>query len=45
MTITWNYAAGAADGRRLQGGLREGGGGKVVEELYLPFPDVEFQAL
>ena len=45
MTITWKYAAGDEIGRS---GFKEGfekGGGKVVKELNLPFPDVEFQAL
>jgi len=44
VTITWNYAAGAES----VGGFKEAfekGGGKVVEELGLPFPNVEFQAL
>ena len=44
VTITWRYAAGAEQ----MGGFKEGfakAGGKVVEELTLPFPEVEFQAL
>ena len=44
MTITWKYAA----GDESVGGFKEGfekGGGKVVKELTLPFPNVEFQAL
>ena len=43
-TITWKYAAGAEQ----MGAFKEGFtalGGKVVEELTLPFPEVEFQAL
>ncbi|MBV9077262.1 MAG: ABC transporter substrate-binding protein [Methylobacteriaceae bacterium] len=43
-TITRRYAAGAEQ----MGGFKEGftkAGGKVVEELTLPFPEVEFQAL
>jgi branched-chain amino acid transport system substrate-binding protein len=44
VTITWKYAA----GDESVGGFKEAfekGGGKVVEELSLPFPGVEFQAL
>ena len=44
VTITWKYAA----GEQSIGGFRESfekGGGKVVKELYVPFPTVEFQAL
>ena len=44
MTITWNYAAGAETVRGFREGL-EKGGGKVVKDLTLPFPNVEFQAL
>jgi branched-chain amino acid transport system substrate-binding protein len=44
MTITWNYAAGAESTKGFIEGL-EKGGGKVVKELNLPFPNVEFQAL
>jgi branched-chain amino acid transport system substrate-binding protein len=43
-TITWKYAA----GEQSVGGFKESfekGGGKVVKELYVPFPNVEFQAL
>ncbi len=43
-TITWKYAA----GEQSVGGFRESfeqGGGKVVRDLYVPFPTVEFQAL
>jgi branched-chain amino acid transport system substrate-binding protein len=43
-TITWRYTAGAEQ----MGGFKEGftkAGGKVVEELTIPFPEVEFQAL
>jgi branched-chain amino acid transport system substrate-binding protein len=44
VTITWKYAAGdeAAHGFRE---AFEKGGGEVVKELSLPFPNVEFQAL
>jgi branched-chain amino acid transport system substrate-binding protein len=44
VTITWKYAA----GEESIGGFSEGltkGGGKVVKELWVPFPQVEFQAL
>ena len=44
VTITWKYAA----GDESVGGFKEGlekGGGQVVKELSLPFPNVEFQAL
>jgi branched-chain amino acid transport system substrate-binding protein len=44
VTLTWKYAA----GDESVGGFKEGfeaGGGKVVKELNLPFPNVEFQAL
>jgi branched-chain amino acid transport system substrate-binding protein len=44
VTITWKYAA----GDESVGGFKEAfekGGGKVVEELAVPFPSVEFQAL
>ena len=44
MTITWKYAA----GDESVGGFKEGfekGGGKVIKDLTVPFPNVEFQAL
>ena len=44
VTITWKYAA----GDESIGGFKESfeaGGGKVVKELFLPFPQVEFQPL
>ena len=44
VTITWKYAA----GEQSIGGFKESfqkGGGKVLKELYVPFPNVEFQAL
>jgi branched-chain amino acid transport system substrate-binding protein len=44
VTITWRYAA----GQEQMDGFKEGftaAGGKVVEELTVPFPEVEFQAL
>ena len=42
--ITWKYAA----GQEMMASFREGfekAGGKLVKELLLPFPQVEFQAL
>ena len=44
LTITWNYAAGAESTKGFAEGL-EKNGGKVVKQLTLPFPNVEFQAL
>ena len=44
VTITWRYAA----GEQMINAFKEGfqaNGGKVVEDLALPFPEVEFQAL
>ncbi|MBV7484196.1 ABC transporter substrate-binding protein [Bordetella sp. BOR01] len=44
VTITWKYAA----GDEQMNGFREGfekAGGKIVKELTLPFPNVEFQSL
>lgn len=44
VTITWKYAA----GEESVNGFREAfekGGGKVVKDLTVPFPNVEFQAL
>lgn len=44
VTITWKYAA----GEESAGGFAEAlakAGGKVVKELWVPFPQVEFQAL
>lgn len=43
VTFTWKYAA----GEESIGGFKEAfeaGGGKVVKELYVPFPQVEFQS-
>ena len=43
VTLTWKYAA----GDESVGGFKESfeaGGGKVVKELSLPFPQVEFQS-
>jgi branched-chain amino acid transport system substrate-binding protein len=42
--ITWKYAA----GEEMMQGFKEGfekEGGKLTKELYVPFPQVEFQAL
>ena len=44
VTLTWRYAA----GEEMVGGFKDSftkGGGKIVKELWLPFPNVEFQAL
>ncbi|MBY0612815.1 MAG: ABC transporter substrate-binding protein [Beijerinckiaceae bacterium] len=44
VTITWRYAA----GQQMVAAFKEGfsaAGGSVIEELALPFPEVEFQAL
>lgn len=44
VTITWRYAA----GQQMVGAFAEGfkkAGGEIVEDLALPFPEVEFQAL
>ncbi|MEW6703938.1 MAG: ABC transporter substrate-binding protein [Pseudomonadota bacterium] len=44
ITITWNYAAGAETVKGFAEGF-EKTGGKVLKDLNLPFPNVEFQAL
>jgi branched-chain amino acid transport system substrate-binding protein len=44
MTITWNYAAGNETVKGFTEAF-EKGGGKVMKDLTLPFPNVEFQAL
>jgi len=44
ITITWNYAAGNETVKGFAEGF-EKSGGKVIKELNLPFPNVEFQAL
>jgi branched-chain amino acid transport system substrate-binding protein len=44
VTLTWKYAA----GEEMVAGFKDGyakGGGKILKELYLPFPSVEFQSL
>jgi branched-chain amino acid transport system substrate-binding protein len=44
ITITWNYAAGLESAKGFVEGF-EKNGGKVVQNLTLPFPNVEYQAL
>ena len=44
LTIAWNYAAGNETVKGFAEGF-EKGGGKVLKDLNLPFPNVEFQAL
>lgn len=44
VTITWAYAAGAESAKGFREAF-EKGGGQVVKDLTLPFPNVEFQAL
>ena len=44
VTLTWKYAAGDESVRGFKESF-ESKGGKVVKELNLPFPNVEFQAL
>ena len=44
VTITWKYSAGDESVRGFKEAF-EKGGGSVVKELNLPFPNVEFQAL
>ncbi|WP_293996046.1 ABC transporter substrate-binding protein [Sphaerotilus sp.] len=44
VTLSWKYAAGDESVKGFKEGF-EAGGGKVVKELNLPFPGVEFQAL
>jgi branched-chain amino acid transport system substrate-binding protein len=44
MTITWNYAAGNETVKGFTEAF-EKGGGQVMKNLTLPFPNVEFQAL
>jgi branched-chain amino acid transport system substrate-binding protein len=43
-TITWRYAAGAESIASFTESFTKAGG-KIVEDLALPFPEVEFQAL
>ncbi len=42
--ISWKYAAGEEAGQGFREGF-EKAGGKVVKDLWVPFPQVEFQAL
>ncbi|WP_454763696.1 ABC transporter substrate-binding protein [Cupriavidus campinensis] len=44
VTLTWKYAAGEQSVKGFKEAF-ESKGGKVVKELSLPFPNVEFQAL
>ncbi|MDX9716347.1 MAG: ABC transporter substrate-binding protein [Thauera sp.] len=44
VTLTWKYAAGDEHTAAFAKAF-EAGGGKVVRQLTLPFPNVEFQAL
>ena len=44
VSITWKYAAGDEMATAFKEGFTKGGG-KVLKELNLPFPNVEFQAL
>lgn len=44
VTINWKYAAGTEAAKGFREGF-ESKGGKVVKELTLPFPNVEFQSL
>lgn len=44
MTIYWNYAAGQESAKGFTEAF-EKGGGKVIKDLTLPFPNVEFQPL
>ncbi|OIN92555.1 MAG: ABC transporter permease [Comamonadaceae bacterium CG1_02_60_18] len=44
VTITWKYAFGEESVAAFSEGLTKAGG-KVVKELWVPFPNVEFQAL
>jgi len=44
VTVSWKYTAGEQSANGFKEAF-EKGGGKVVKQLYVPFPDVEFQAL
>ncbi|HEX7381072.1 MAG TPA: ABC transporter substrate-binding protein [Nevskiaceae bacterium] len=44
MTITWNYAAGKESVQGFTDAFTKGGG-KVIKNLTLPFPNVQFEAL
>jgi branched-chain amino acid transport system substrate-binding protein len=43
VTFTWKYAAGEESTNGFKEGF-EAGGGKVIKEMTLPFPQVEFQS-
>jgi branched-chain amino acid transport system substrate-binding protein len=43
-TITWRYAAGEEFVKGFKDGYAKGGG-QIAKELWVPFPNVEFQAL
>jgi branched-chain amino acid transport system substrate-binding protein len=44
VTLTWRYAAGEEFVKGFKDGYAKGGG-TIAKELWLPFPNVEFQAL
>lgn len=44
VTISWRYASGEESANGFKEGF-EKHGGKVLDQLYLPFPNVEFQPL
>jgi branched-chain amino acid transport system substrate-binding protein len=44
VTLTWKYAAGEEAVQGFRDSFTKGGG-KIVKELWLPFPNVEFQSL
>jgi len=44
VTITWRYAAGEETIKGFKDGFTKGGG-RIAKELWLPFPNVEFQPL
>ena len=44
VTLSWKYAAGEESVAGFKDGFSRGGG-KVLKELWLPFPNVEFQPL
>ena len=43
VTFTWKYASGEESTRGFKEGF-EAGGGKIIKEMTLPFPTVEFQS-
>ncbi|MDB5727324.1 MAG: Extracellular ligand-binding receptor [Noviherbaspirillum sp.] len=44
ITVTWKYAAGDEQVAAFRQGFEEGGG-KVIKDLNVPFPNVEFQSI